>query len=241
MRRSLIRLGAALAGLISSLVLVVLALAADKSKAEWVRDDFASFGVDRIGMLPVATFDNSLETERIVQSSVAAALKGAGYRWLSAPATRALIKTGEGGDSLLKVLREDILENVQLDSTLATTICERLRIDAVLTVRVDQWEKREIEWNESGKPSTTVHIQAALVDSSGVLLWRVDGNETVEGLYRQAVGSDVIGVKGSGLGLKAVTGSGGAPGYEQALEPLVKRWADSFPAKPEASSPATEH
>ena len=74
-------------------------------------------------------------------------------------------------------------------------------------------------------------MKAALVDSSGVLLWRATGTEVVEGLYRQAQASE-IGSSITGLGVKAVTGAGGAPSYAQALEQLLIPWAESFPKKP---------
>jgi len=95
-------------------------------------------------------------------------------------------------------------------------------------VRVEQWEQREVEWNQSGKPTTTVRLRAALVDSSGTLLWSAAGSETGEGPYHNPEAAP-LGVSESGLDRKPVTGQGGAPSHLEVMTPIVERWAKTFP------------
>lgn len=230
---------AAAAGLIAGLAFAAPLLQAAKPAEVWVRDEVAKFGVDRIAMLPVATYDNNREAERTVQSEFSKALKDAGYRWLSATAARTLLQMGGNADSLNAAVREDILEDARLDSLTAIRVCAQLRVDALLTVRVDRWEKREIEANESGKPSTTVQMKAALIDKTGTLLWTGDASHTAEGLYRQSRANDVYDVTGVGQN-KSVTGAGGAPSYAEVLELLLEPWARSFPRKATPESKDSE-
>ena len=71
----------------------------------------------------------------------------------------------------MQAVRGEILKNVRVDSLTAPRLCAKLRTDAVLTLRVDLWEQLPVLWNQSGRPMTTVQLKAALVDSTGALLW----------------------------------------------------------------------
>ena len=98
-----------------------------------------------------------------------------------------------GGDSLLKAVNGQIVKSVRVDSLDAPYLCRVMRVRALLSVRVEQFEKREMEFNQSGKPITTVNLRAALVDSTGRLLWTASGAENAEGPYHDA-NSGAIGV-----------------------------------------------
>lgn len=204
-------------------------------EGEWAHPAFAGFGVGRIAMLPAATFDADAATEKEVERAVAAALHDAGYRWISATGSRNLLRAN-GADSLLTALRASVLAGGRADSLLAPEACAILRCDALLSVRVDQWEQREVEWNQSGKPTTTVHLRAALVDSTGALLWSASGSRTGEGPYHNPEsqpGQSSIQRTPSG-------GQGGAPSHLEVMAPILERWAKAFPAGPAAGVPATK-
>jgi hypothetical protein len=198
--------------------------------------DFASFGVKSIALLPIATFDRSLQAERAVADLWGQAFKGTGYRWISAATAREMLLSAVG-DSTVKVVREQMLKNVRVDSLQAPLLCAKLRTSAVLCVRVDQWEQQPILWNQSGRPTTTVQLRAALVDSSGTLLWNASGSETGEGPYHDP-STNPIGVSSTTLESTPVTGQGGPPSHDEVLNRVLLRWLPQFPRPAGAGEPA---
>ena len=222
---------------------IVLALAvagaagaAKKARDQvWVRPDFATLRVGRIAFLPVTSYDNNIQTENSVEASLGPAFKGIGYRWLSGTTTRELLRSKTGGDSLLKTLRAGVLAQGRLDSLHAPGLASMLRCDAVLTVRVDQYDRHEPEWNVAGKSYTTVQLRSALVDSSGRLLWTASGTQTGEGSYYDP-NTNPVAVSDKGLERKLVSGQAGAPPFGEVLALLSVRWATLFPAPPAAAA-----
>ena len=214
---------------LASLVPSALAAKQKGSKLDLITTvpDFASFGVKSIALLPIATFDRSLPAERMVADLWGQNFRGTGYRWISAATVREMLLSSLG-DSTVKVVREQMLKNVRVDSLQAPLLCAKLRTSAVLCVRVDQWEQRPILWNQSGRPVTSVQLKAALVDSSGTLLWSASGSETGEGPYHDP-GTNPIGVSSSSLENTPITGQGGPPAFDLVLNPLLVRWTPQFP------------
>jgi hypothetical protein len=110
------------------------------------------------------------------------------------------------------------------------------RARGLLTVRVDEMERRELEADQSGRPTTSIRLRAALVDSTGRLLWTMDSNETMEGPPQDA-NANIIGMKASGLNNTPVGNISPAPAYAEVLSKMCARWADVFPkrAAPDSS------
>jgi hypothetical protein len=201
----------------------------------WTAPDIAHYPATTIAMLPPATYDGSTEARKLVESAVGQALKGSGHRWVSPFLVNDyLLKAG--GDSLSKVLREKLLKNPRLDSLDAPYVSRTLRARAVLTVRVDEMERLELEPGQSGHPTTTVQLHAALVDSTGRLLWTAYSNETLEGEHQDA-DANVIGVKASGLNTQGVGNTTSAPPFQEVLLKICQRWVEPFPkpAPPDSS------
>jgi hypothetical protein len=196
----------------------------------WTHPDFASFGVDRIAMIPTATYDGNLQAVSLVEGAVGQALRPTGYRWIGSTSTRDIMRAQPGGDSLLKAVAARLLTDPRVDSLAAPRVCGMLRCDALLSVRVDQWEQQMPEWNQSGTPTTTVQLRAALVDSLGRLLWSASSSQTADGPYFNA-NAGVRGVKDSGLERVPITGQGGPPSYREVVTSVVTHWAPQFPAK----------
>lgn len=227
------------------LVLAVLSAQAapkkDKSgDRSWVIPDFASRRVDRIAMMPVASYDNDLVAEKKVEGYLSAAIgqDKAGYRWISAGTVREMLRGAGTSDSLVNLAKQGILKGVRVDSLLAPALCAKLRCQALLSVRVDQWEQQQVEIDQSGKPSTTVQLKGALVDSTGTQLWWVTSSESAEGPYHDA-GASPIGNTGSALNTTSTFGQSGAPDYVQVVTAIGKRWSLLFPSKPvPAAAPA---
>jgi hypothetical protein len=203
----------------------------------WTHPQIRSFGVKSIALLPAASFDNNLKNEKTVEMIFAQALRPSGYRWVSPPVAREMIKALLGGDSALSALHQTVLKGGRVDSLAAARFCRAIRTDALMSVRLDLFERLEMEWNQAGKPTTTVQVRAALVDSSGRLLWSASGSETGEGQYHEA-GAPTVGIKVSSGENKPITGQGGAPSYEEVTTRLFSRWVKDFPARPVASAPA---
>lgn len=196
----------------------------------WTSPEFAAYRPSSIALLPVATFDNNLDARKTTENAFSQVFHGAGPRWSSALVTREQIRRA-GGDSLLKALNDALLKNPRLDSLEAAAYSRTTHSRALLTVRIDQYEQRLLEYDQSGKSTTTIQLHAALVDSTGRLLWTANGSENAEGPYQEA-NANALGVKSSGLSNQPVTGQGGAPSYLETINKLLTRWFDQFPAKP---------
>jgi hypothetical protein len=228
-----------------ALALATVATAAPKKKLPdeiWMRPDLAGIHLESIAMLPVVTYDNGLEAEKTVALGVGAALRNSGHRWMSATTVRELARGDAAAEEQLHQAREGVLKDGRVDSLLAPALCARLRVDAVLTVRVEAWERRKMEWNEAGKPSTTIHLRAALVDSLGRKLWEAVGRETGEGPYNDP-NAATLGVKSSSLNMEPMNNQGGPPEYMDVLTRITTRWGPLFPVKgapaPAGAAPKT--
>jgi len=238
------RHAARLAVVMAVLVIGLVGAAGAAKKARdtfWSRPDFKQLGVERIALFPVTSYDNNIENENMVEATLGQFFKSLSYRWISGSSTREILRGRTGSDSLLKALRAGIVTNVRLDSLQAPRLAAMLNCDAVLTLRVDQFDRHEIDWNLAGKPYTTVWMHGALVDSLGRLLWTVSGGETGEGEYYDP-SANPVSVNDSGLNRKPVSGQAGAPTFREVLTVVFTRWAEQFPApaaRAKADSAAT--
>ena len=221
---------AVLAALVLALSAAPALAAKDKTKqgdAFTEVPDLAAYGVKSIAMLPVVSYDKNARAEQTVAALFGQRLKDTGHRWVSGTTARAMLRSTLG-DSLVKVITDEVLADGQLDSLRAPLVCARLRTDAVLCVRIDLWEQQQILWNQYGRPNTTVRLRAALVDSAGALLWSASGSETGEGPYHDPT-ANPVGVKVTGLEAQPVTGQGGPPEFEAVLERILARWEPRLP------------
>lgn len=201
----------------------------------WTAPDFAAHEPRTIAILPAATYDGSVEARKQVEAAVSRALRETGYRWTSALITRdRLFKAG--GDSLVRAVNDQLLERPRVDSLEAPKFARMMFANALLTIRVDRYEQHALEVYQSGKASTTVALTAALVDSSGRLLWTASGAETAEGVYYDA-GSSQVDVSPGAL-VNRATPQAGPPSFPETLGKLLTRWAPNFPAKQAAAPPA---
>lgn len=222
----------------AGLCAAALAFAAPKEKNTgdrfWAAPDLADYPVNSIALLPPVTYDGSVENRKLVENAVGQALRGSGHRWSSSFLIRDyLLKNG--GDSLIKAVEEKIRKNPRVDSLDAPYLSRVLRSRAILTVRIDQMERRELEAGQSGRPATTVQLKAALVDSTGRLLWTVSSNETLEGAQQEAE-SNVIGVKASGLNNQGIGNTTAAPQFAEVLLKVCTRWKEPFPKRATAAA-----
>ena len=242
--RSLVRSALACSLLVGlALAAAVIAHAASKEKSTgdriWSSPDLATFPMKSIAMLPAGTFDGNLENRHLVEGAVGQALRTSGHRWVSATTVRDMLMRS-GTDSLGKALNEKLLKQKEprIDSLDAPVVSRALRARGLFTVRIDQMERRELEPGQSGRPTTSVVLRAALVDSTGRLLWTAVSSRNMEGALQDA-SANVIGVKASGLNNSAVGGTSAAPLYQEVLLEICTRWAEQFPKKAAADSAST--
>lgn len=201
-----------------------------------VAPDFAAHHLRSIALLPVVSYDHSQRAEKMTASYWSQNFKDTGYRWIAPLAVEVMLKAP--GDSALTALRAGILKNARVDSLDASPLCARLNADALLSVRLNQWEQAQVNYDQSGKPMTTVRLQAALVDSSGALLWSAVGSETGEGPYHDPNANPMEVKQHPNLIGTPITGAEGPPPYEEVLNRLLPRLAAQFPkaaAVPEAA------
>jgi hypothetical protein len=199
-----------------------------KVDAFWQRPDLDSLRVKSLAFMPALSFDRDLQKEHEAEDACAQVLRTSPYRWVSPTSAQVLLKMKPAVDSLWTAQRDRVLRNGRVDSLAAPALCTALRVNAVLTLRVDLMEKVEPDWNEAGKARTTVTCHAAVVDSAGRLLWTASGSETGEGQYHDP-NAGVQSVQGSSLTLKPVTGEMGAPTYKEVALRMFTRWQQQFP------------
>jgi len=195
----------------------------------WKAPDFARMAPAAIALLPAVSFDRNPDSERDVGLTWGATFAKGSYRWISAPTARVLLTADTSRSQLFDAMRASVLKDVRVDSLLAPRLCEELRVQAVLSVRVDQWENQAIEADASGKPWTRVHLRAAMVDSLGRLLWTASGTETLEGTEHTP--SADRGSAGSTSTSEFATGSGAPPPYRDVLARIFTRWSVAFPQR----------
>ncbi len=214
------------------------ALAAKRNNKDqvWTTPAYATTGVDAIALIPVASFDHNIANQNLVEAVLGQTFHGLDYRWVSGTATRDLLRGGATSDSLLRVIRDQIIAGARIDSALAPSIARTLGVRGLLCVRIDQWDQQSPEWNTAGKPYTTVQLDARLVGADGRLLWSIEGSQVGEGPYYDPSTAPTS-VNDSGLDRKPVTSQGGPPTFREVLVSLLTRWAGEFPAKP-AAAPA---
>jgi hypothetical protein len=198
----------------------------------WIHPAYASLAAPSIAFLPTVAYDRNAQSEKTVENIFPLVLRSSGYRWISPTSARDRIRETLG-DSALLALHAGILKNARTDSLGANRVCRALRVAALLSTRVDLFEQVEVEWNQSGKPSTAVQGHAALVDSTGRLLWSAAGSETAEGQYHDP-NAATVGVKGSGLDQQPITAQSGAPSFDEVATRLFTRWGQHFPPLPSA-------
>lgn len=235
----MMRLRLALAGLaLCAQTFAGVAAAAPKERGDlfWTTPDTAALDIRSIALLPIATYDENLAARAEVDRAFGLSLKGSGHRWLGGGLSQRLLERA-GGDSLVRAVRAMLTARGRVDSLAAPAIAQAVRARALLGVIVEQWEQQELEAHQSGRPSTSIRLRAALVDSTGRLLWTATGGETLEGLRKEA-GETVVRVRASTLDNRPVTQSGDTPTYAETLTRIMARWAPRFPRRPGADSTA---
>lgn len=221
----------------SPVVLVLVttaALAAPRRERQidhlWAHPDPRSIRLTAVAMLPAVGFDDVVPAEHGAELELMKLIKDSGYRWVSPATSRDMLRAA-GGESLLLANKQDILAHGRIDSLRVATICAKLRVNGLLTIRLDRAEQVSIQSDQSGKPTTTVQVSAAMVDSLGRRVWSASGTQVAEGPEMQG---SVTGVGGSGVGgvaPSAVVVKSNAPDWPFVYGPMFDRWVKTFPPR----------
>ena len=146
----------------------------------WIHPGIENLRPERIAILPAVSFV-FLPRERIyVEDAWLQRLSRSRHAWLPAVLCRErMAATSRHGDSLLNVIGDQVRNRGRVDSTSSPRLARLLQSQALLSLRIDRWER------VGAARSTRIYVDmsAALVDSSGRLLWRVSSEERLESVY----------------------------------------------------------
>ena len=197
----------------------------------WVTPELGRVRMNAVAMLPAVSYDGVLPAEKSAEFEWMMKVKDAGYRWVSGATSRDRLRGVAGNDSILLANKEDVLAHERIDSLRAPGLCRMLRVNGLLTIRLDRAEQLSIQSDQQGRPTTTVQVHAALVDSTGRLVWSASGAQVTEGPELQASTAGAGGGGFNGLGPTAVTERNNAPEWSTAFQPMFLRWAPTFPPR----------
>ena len=196
----------------------------------WTRPNLGALRLESVAMLPAVSYDGVGDAERHAEGELMKSIRDAGFRWITGPTTRDMLRRVQG-DSLFPALKRSILENGRIDSATTPGLCALLRVNGLITVRLDRAEQVSIQADESGKPSTTVYVHAMLLDSLGRVIWRASGENTLEGPYMTALPTSGSNIMNTQLGNTPNSKRNNAPDWPEVLDPLFLRWRPSFPPR----------
>lgn len=171
--------GLAMVAALLALVLAPRPAAAAKPPADriWTRPGGVGREIRTIAMLPTVGPSGHFVDDRWL-----VAFFQDGHQWLPAPLVRdQLARLSSQPDSALLALSAQVFARGSVDAAIAPRLCRAMRVQALLTVRVDRWERVA----ESNPYLTTAYVElvATLLDSTGDVVWRVSGEERETARY----------------------------------------------------------
>jgi hypothetical protein len=127
----------------------------------WTRTHTPPPSFDRVAVLPAALVGTPDDATAIVVADRWAALTPGLARHVirGSVCASALAESKLGDRPVLDIVKDELGRNGRLSPATADAICGRLRLDALVLIRVDRWE------------DATLHAGAALVDCEGMPWW----------------------------------------------------------------------
>lgn len=234
---------AALSIPIALAVLASGAPAAKKSKTErFLHKDFASYGVQSVGLMPVAMLvqvnrrEQDEEPTDLVRRHVERAVRPSGFKFMDERGLRAVAKAA-GAAEALDALEGSWRKSGELDTTALKALGTAKVADAVLATMVTTWNRATIDPGVAGQSITEVGLLLSLYSTrTGELLWRDMYLEKGEGPYNNPGSGYVTGVQGSSLGNTARTSTAlDPPTYDEIVSKVDKKIEKTFPAAPKVA------
>jgi hypothetical protein len=183
-------------------------------------------------LLPVTHRLGDPRAAQFVENRLARALCGppASGWMLPDPARRRLVRRTAATWNQLDSLTARMWRSGGVDSIVARDVSRRLGVPAVLGICIEQWERRDRSVPD--RMHASIHLQAALVDSNGIVLWRVAGAHTAATLEPQRIGMAQVAYRTNPEDW-GVPWTGAdpcwAPDFDRAVCELFARWRVSLP------------
>ena len=210
----------------------------------WLRADRAAHPVREVAVLPVVNVIDDGRPPAFVEDRVNPYFcDRLSYVWIDPPGARALlVRRTRHPYSELDSLSRQIWRWGHVDSTTASAVAHQLEVQSVLCIRIDRWERLDLR--DPHRMRAMVEMEAALVDSSGALLWTVWSDQTAPtSLEEQRDLSEAAGLGGAPAVVVGPTRSSEwgvpalnsyrrwAPDFDQCVSKIFGRWAAAFDVK----------
>jgi hypothetical protein len=232
--------------LLSRRILVIAALlavsahaasAAAKQSDQYVHPQFASYKVATIAILPAVILPSVNGAGETMGKALETNLAPLGYHWVSVSALRAaLVAANQPG--AIDAISERARKGAPPDTAALQTVGKTGIADAVLVPVVSTWERETIDVTIAGSSMTQIAMMGYLYSTrTGELLWSHKFQVKGEGVYNNADGSEVVGVKSGGIeGNQMRTSTSlDPPTYEEIASKLAGQVRDALPAPPKAA------
>jgi hypothetical protein len=171
----------------------------------WTRSDASRFPAKRITLLPVVSMN--YQVGLAVGEQWLLHFIDDGHDWIPPEVCARSLSamSPRKPDSIARMVNFAVFKRGCPDTLQVPSLTRRLQSQAVLSVRVDRWERVV----ESDARITTAHIglTAALVDSAGHVLWQISGEQAQIAKY--GIPQAVRGAGGIGGGTSVEVSSGG--------------------------------
>jgi hypothetical protein len=202
-----------------------------KKNEAYVAKDFKQYGVVRIAMAPVTSFDRNEEAERMARGMIERGLAPLKYRFQGQTMTMDLVRKGEVEDDMTR-LHDDFLKGEPLDSAAVANVAARVPGDALMFAHVSQWERFIVDPSARGQSFTQVGIDFALYSlKDGTLLWRGNFLQKGDGPYNEPAANETPD-RDPGGNAVARAGRLEPPPFPEVLDKLMERVARSLPPPP---------
>ena len=194
----------------------------------------------RIAVLPVVSVTDDHRAELLVEDCVERQSIHDAHAWIQAKESADRLRSAvTEHDSPLRAVSRQVFRRARVDAPTARRISRLLSADALLSIRIDRWERwvggaqHESEFSAERTAALPVRafvrLEAALLDSDGNVLWRFSGREAVKTPLKLLAKLD------TGPGnweLRERYGFGIWPeDFRDAVSALVDRWMSLLPPR----------
>jgi hypothetical protein len=134
----------------------------------WVDPRLGRLELTEIAVLPAVAIEDDPIAARLVEGYSALLMVETGHTVLTAPQVRHVMAgAGRRPEALTEAMTRQVWSSGRVDARMAATLARLTGAPALLSVRIDRWEIVD--------DRAEVELSAALVDSTGRLLWRISG------------------------------------------------------------------
>jgi len=200
----------------------------------WTHPDIAAHRIREIAVLPIVNVVDEARAPAYVEERIGLRFcDQTPQLWiLPAEARKLLERTTRQPYSQLDTLSSQIWREGVLDPVQARDVARQLGVESVLCLRINQWERRK-DYTAASMRAFVV-MQAAVVDSAGVVLWTISGENWAPTSHEQQVALEEANIPRGSKEWGVTTTSAyrrWAPDFNQAVSGLLERWGKGFPIR----------